>query len=397
MEGGCMSTACDACLKRGALIAMLARPIAAVLRPNDRRGRPAGLLALGSEELIEAVAGDERPRIERAMARFRPAAARAKLAAADSDAVCRHAAEYPERLLQLGDPPNPLYVRGGVDRLQRLAAEPGVAVVGGRRPSPYALEVAEEMGRGLGVAGVTVISGLALGIDAASHRGALAGRGAALAVLACGPDVAYPRRHLRLYEEIVDRGVVVSELEPGTQPFQWSFPARNRIMAALAEIVVVVEARESSGSLITSNFAADLGREVVAVPGQVTSRVAAGSNGLLREGATLVRNAEDVLDALFGVGAGPREAPAPEPELEPPLQIVLDAIEVRESLERAGMRAGLSAGGARAALGRLEALGLIRRDGVGGYERRAGPGRVSARRAVDGRAADGRATEGRAT
>jgi DNA processing protein len=373
-----MSTACEACLKRGALIAMLARPIAAVLRPNDRRGRPAGLLALGNKELIEAVAGDERPSIERAMARFRPAAARAKLAAADSDAVCRHADEYPARLLQLGDPPNPLYVRGGVDRLQRLAAEPGVAVVGGRRPSPYALEVAEEMGRGLGVAGVTVISGLALGIDAASHRGALAGGGAALAVLACGPDLAYPRRHLRLYEQILDRGgVVISELEPGTQPFQWSFQARNRIMAALAEIVVVVEARESSGSLITSNFAADLGREVVAVPGQVTARVAAGSNGLLREGATLVRNAEDVLDALFGVGAGPREVRVPEPELEPALQIVLDAVEVRDSLERAGMRAGLSAGGLRAALGRLEALGLIRRDGVGGYERRAAQARAT--------------------
>jgi DNA processing protein len=356
---------------------MLARPIATVLRPDHRGVRPRGLLALGNDELIEAVAGDERPSIERALRRFNPDAARAKLAAADCDAVCRHAHEYPERLTQLGDPPNPLYLRGGVDRLQQLTSEPGVAVVGGRRPSPYALEVAEEMGRGLGVAGVTVISGLALGIDAASHRGALAGRGAALAVLACGPDMAYPRRHRRLYEEILERGLVVSELEPGTQPFQWSFPARNRIMAALAEVVVVVEAREASGSLITSTFAADLGREVLAVPGQVTARVAAGSNELLREGATLVRNAGDVLDALFGVGAGRREPHVPDPELEAPLQIVLDAVEVRDSLERAGMRAGLSAGGLRAALGRLEGLGLIRRDGVGGYERRAANGRAT--------------------
>jgi DNA processing protein len=367
-----MSTACDRCLKRGALVAMLARPIANVLHPQRRGARPAGLLALTDEELIEAVAGDERSAVERARRGFRPATARAKLAAADCDAVCRHADEYPERLRQLGDPPDPLYVRGGVDRLRHLVSEPGVAVVGGRRPSPYALEVAEEMGRGLGVAGVTVISGLALGIDAASHRGALAGGAAPLAVLACGPDMPYPRRHRRLYEEIVRRGVVVSELEPGTQPFQWSFPARNRIMAALAEVVVVVEAREASGSLITSTFAADLGRDVVAVPGQVTARVAAGSNGLLREGATLVRHAGDVLDVLFGVGAGPREAPMPDPELERPLQIVLDAVEVRDSLERAGMRAGLSAGGLRAALGRLETLGLIRRDGLGGYERRAG-------------------------
>jgi DNA processing protein len=368
-----MSTVCDACLKRGALVAMLARPIATVLRPDDRR-RPAVVLALSNDELIEAVAGDARPRVERAIRRFRPAAARARLAAADCAAVCIHADVYPERLTQLDDPPNPLYLRGGVDRLQTLTSEPAVAVVGGRQPSEYAREVAQEMGRGLAVAGVTVISGLALGVDAASHRGALAGGGGAIAVLACGPDIPYPRRHRRLYEEIVGRGVVLSELEPGTQPFQWSFPARNRIMAALAEAVVVVEAREASGSLITSTFAEDLGRDVLAVPGQVTSRAAAGSNQLLRAGAGFVRNAEDVLDVLFGVGAGPRELRAPEPELETPLRIVLDAVEVRDSLERAGMRAGLSAGGLRAALGRLEALGLLRRDGVGGYERRAGNG-----------------------
>jgi DNA processing protein len=370
-----MSSACDACLERGALIALLARPIAALLRPDGRGNRTAGLLALGNDELIQAVAGDERGRIDSAMRRFRPAAARAKLVAADCEAVCRHSVDYPERLTHLPDPPNPVYLRGGIDRLTRLSSEPGIAVVGGRRASEYAREVAQEMGRGLSAAGVTVISGLALGVDAASHRGALAGGGRAIAVLACGPDVPYPRRHLRLYEELVARGVVLSELEPGTQPFQWSFPARNRIMAALAEVVVVVEAREASGSLITSNFAHDLGRDVVAVPGQVTARVAAGSNRLLHEGgAGVVRHAEDVLDVLYGVGEGPREERLPEPELEPPLRIVLDAVEVRDSLEQARMRAGLSAGGLRAALGRLEALGLVRRDGVGGYERRATSG-----------------------
>jgi DNA processing protein len=370
-----MSYACDDCLKRGALIAMLAEPIATVLRPRDPRGRPAGLLALTEDELIQAVAGDARPQVEGAMRRFRSATARAKLVAAGCEALCRHADDYPERLTQLGDPPNPLYLRGGVDRLKRLTSEPGVAVVGGRHPSEYAREVAEEMGRGLGAAGVTVISGLALGIDAASHRGALAGDGGVIAVLARGPDGAYPSRHRRLYEEIVGRGVVLSELEPGTRPFKWSFPARNRIMAALAEVVVVVEARQASGSLITSTFAADLGREVAAVPGQVTAQVAAGSNQLLHDGANFVRSAEDVLDVLFGVGVGRREPQPPEPELDAPLKIVLEAVEVRDSLERAGMCAGLSAGGLRAALGRLEALGLVRRDGVGGYERRAGNGR----------------------
>jgi DNA processing protein len=372
MEDGGMKTACDACLKRGALIALLAGPIARLLRPEDGRKRVSGLLALSNDELIEAVAGERRPRIDAAIGRFRPATARAKLSGADCEAVCRHSDGYPERLTHLPDPPNPIYLRGGADRLKCLSSEPCVAVVGGRQPSEYAREVAHEMGRGLAAAGVTVISGLALGIDAASHRGALAAGDTAIAVLGCGPDMPYPRRHRRLYEEIVERGVVLSELEPGTQPFKWSFPARNRIMAALAEVVVVVEAREASGSLITSSFAHDLGREVVAVPGQVTSRVAAGSNRLLHDaGAGLVRHTEDVLDVLFGVGVGPREPIVPEPEIETPLRIVLDAVEVRDSLEKASMRAGLSAGGLRAALGRLEALGLVRRDGVGGYERRA--------------------------
>jgi DNA processing protein len=350
---------------------MLAPRIAALLRPQ----RAAGLLALSDEQLLEALAGERRPEFEREMRRFRPATARAALAAAQSDAICRHSDEYPERLTNLGDCPNPLYLRGGIERLRRLTAEPGVAIVGGRQPSEYAREVAHEMGRGLAVAGVTVISGLALGIDAESHRGALVGGDGAIAVLASGPDHIYPRRHASLYNQIVDRGVVVSELPPGTQPYQWSFPARNRIMAALAEVVVVVEAREASGSLITASFATQLGRDVVAVPGQVTSRAAAGSNQLLHEGAGVVRNAEDVLDALFGAGVGQREAKVPEPELDPPLRMVLDAVEVRDSMERAGARAGLSAGGLRAALGRLEALGLVRRDGVGGYERRAGSGR----------------------
>jgi DNA processing protein len=348
---------------------MLAPAIAGLLMPHQRTS---GLLALSDDDLLEAIAGERRPEIERSLQGFQAAASRASLLAAQCEAVCRHSSDYPDGLTNLHDPPNPLYLRGGVDRLRRLAAEPGVAIVGGRHPSEYAREVAREMGRGLAAAGVTVISGLALGVDAESHRGALAGGDGAIAVLACGPNVPYPKRHRSLYERLVERGVVVSELAPGTRPFQWSFPARNRIMAALAKVVVVVEAREASGSLITATFGTQLGREVVAVPGQVTARAAAGSNQLLRDGAEVVRGAEDVLDVLFGAGAGPREEKAPEPELEAPLRTVLDAVEVRDSLPRAGLRAGLSAGGLRAALGRLEALGLIRRDGLGGYERRAG-------------------------
>jgi DNA processing protein len=367
------ATCCDVCLRRGALIGLVAARIAGLLDPREK---VRGLLALSDENLIEAVGGSRRPEIETAYANFSPTLARELLTRTDCQALCIHSDRYPEQLEDLDDPPNPLYLRGGVDRLVRLAAEPGVAIVGGRHPSEYAREVAREMGRGLAAAGVTVISGLALGIDAASHRGALLGGDSVLAVLGCGPDFVYPRRHGTLHEQIVDRGVVVAELPPQQQPYAWSFPARNRIMAALARLVVVVEARESSGSLITADFATDLGREVVAVPGQVTARVAAGSNRLLRDGAPLVRGAEDVLDELFGIGNRP-SVPRPVPQLEPGLRAVLDAVEVRDSLQLASRRAGLSAGGLRAALGRLESLGLVRSDGLGGYERCASNGRAT--------------------
>jgi DNA processing protein len=366
--------ACDDCLRRGALVAQLAPRIAGLLeRPLKRAS---ALLSLSDYDLMDAAAGDRRPAAEASYRRFRPESARELLARSGCEAVCRHRAGYPELLRNLTDPPNPLYVRGGVERLARLAAEPGVAIIGARQASEYAREVASEMGRGLAAAGVTVISGLALGVDAASHRGAVASSGTAIAVLACGPDWVYPRWHARLYEQVLERGVVVSELAPGSRPYQWSFPARNRIMAALARLVVVVEARESSGSLITVEFAVELGRDVAAVPGQVTSRVAAGSNRLLHDGAAVVRGAEDVLDIVFGVGNRPLPADPPPP-LEPPLRMVLDAIEVRDSLQAAGARAGLSAGGLRAALGRLESLGLVRSDGLGGYERRATNGRAT--------------------
>jgi DNA processing protein len=373
MEGGRVTVACDACLRRGALIGFLSPWIAARVGERGRPRRPASrLLTLPELELIAAVAPPPRSEAERLLEQFDPAAAREGLERARCACLCRHSSGYPASLVQLEDPPNPLYVRGGLDRLADLLAEPAVAIVGGRRPSDYARGVAREMGRQLAVAGVTVVSGLALGIDAESHRGVLAGGGRALAVLACGPDVPYPHRHRELYRGVLERGVVVSELPPGTTPRPWGFPARNRIMVGLSQMVVVVEARESSGSLITADFAAEAGRQVAAVPGQVTAAAAAGSNGLLRDGAAVVTGAGDVLDHVFGVGHNRLER-APAPMLEPQLRAVLDAVETRASLPSAALRTGLSPGGLRAALGRLETLGLIRRDGLGGYERSAAP------------------------
>jgi DNA processing protein len=370
-------TACAPCLRRSALIGFLAAPIAGLL---ESRRRAPQILALPDEELIEAVGKAWRERALAAREDFDPDVARLSIEDAGLFALCRHDPGYPSPLAELGDGPAVLYGAGSQSRLAELVAEPLVAVVGARRASAYGLEVARELGRGLSAARVSVVSGLALGIDAAAHRGALDTGGNTIAVLACGAERAYPRTNSALYERIAATGVVLGELPPGTPPRRWTFPARNRIMAGLTAVTVVVEAAERSGSLITARFAEDLNREVAAVPGRVTSRMAAGSNRLLRDGAHVIRDAADVLDALFGAGgwdgrvaAVPRRAAraAAAPELEPPLRRVLEAIEGGASVDAAGPVAGLTAAEARAALGRLELLGLLRRDPFGGYERAA--------------------------
>jgi DNA processing protein len=269
-----------------------------------------------------------------------------------------------------------LFARGDVARLDRLRDEPVVSIVGTRTPSPYGREVAHSLGRGLGAAGVPVVSGLALGIDAISHRGCLAGGGLPVAVLACGPDVAYPRRHRALHREVCELGLVLSELPPGARPFRWAFPARNRIMAGLAQMTIVVEAADPSGSLITSDFARDLGRSVAAVPGHVTSRVARGTNGLLRDGAIPITRAEDVLDELFGVGG--RTVPArparPREPADPVQRRVLATVEGNDSVTAIATASGASVAETRAALGRLEAEGWVVRRDLGGWQRALDPG-----------------------
>ena len=364
--------ACDPCLRRAFLIAWLAPRIAGLLeRP---RGRIAGLLALPEAELLAGVAGGHAERLVHALDGLDLDAKRECFAAGGVLALCRHSRAYPPLLLELGDPPAVLFGLGRLEALESVREEPTVAIVGTRNPSPYGSEVAYSLGRGLGAAGVPVVSGLALGIDATAHRGCLTGRGLPIAVLACGPDVVYPRRHRRLHEAVCEAGIVLSELPPGTQPFRWSFPARNRIMAGLARMTVVVEAADPSGSLITTDFARDLGRSVAAVPGRVTSRVARGTNGLLKDGAVPITGAEDVLDELFGAGmreVPPAETPTPEPA-DPSLRRILEAAERHGSVAAIAEQAGMATSDARAAIGRLEAEGyLVRRD-LGGWERALG-------------------------
>lgn len=173
-----------------------------------------------------------------------------------------------------------------------------VAIVGSRRASPYGLAVAEWLGRELASCGVTVISGLARGVDAAAHRGALGGGGRTIAVLGCGVDVVYPPEHRRLLAEIIEAGAAVSEFPPGTPPLRHQFPQRNRLISGLALGVVVVEGREHSGAVITADFALDQGREVFAVPGRIFDETSRTPHRLLQQGAKPVTRVEDILDEL---------------------------------------------------------------------------------------------------
>jgi DNA processing protein len=364
---GNAADACDACLRRSHVIATLATRIEGLLqRPSERI---ANLLTLPSNELIEAlVPGDRIHALRNSIEAFQPDDGRGAAADALLDLLCPHARAYPETLRALPDAPPVLWIRGGVDRLAALLRQPGVAVVGTRRPSPYGVEVAEELSRGLSAAGVTVVSGLAIGIDAAAHRGALrASEPRTIAVLGGGADVVYPRINRRLYEQVRQVGVILSESPPGRRPYRWTFPARNRIMAAITAMTLVVEASDPSGSLITASFAAELGRGVAAVPGRVTAANAAGSNRLLRDGAAVVRDAADALDELFGVGGADRVVSA-GPDVS---ALTAHEREVLDAVER-GLVPGSIDGDPsriRVTLGTLEVGGFIRRTGIGSYER----------------------------
>jgi DNA processing protein len=278
---------------------------------------------------------------------------------------------YPACLGDLGEAaPKTLHGAGRQEVVRVLDHEATVTIVGSRRASPYGLRTAERLAHDLASGGVTVVSGMAWGIDSAAHRGALAAGGTTIAVLAGGPDVVYPPSAGRLYGEIIARGAAIAERPPGARPAPWSFPARNRIMAALGKLVVVVEAADRSGSLITAREAIEVGREVGAVPGQVGIRTAIGANGLLADGAAVIRSAEDVLDRLAGVGAGVlrREGPALDRDLSRALELVEAGARTADALALAG---ALDPHKAAVALARLELLGYVSADPTGAYQRSA--------------------------
>lgn len=272
-------------------------------------------------------------------------------------------APYPEALSALSDAPLFLYWRGRLDCLQ----QPCVAMVGSRNPTPYARDWAFQCGRDLAAAGVCVVSGMALGIDGAAHEGALQ-TGTSIAVLGCGADVAYPRRHRGLMDRLAVQGLLLSEFAPGTQPLAPYFPARNRIVSGLCSAVVVAEAAIRSGSLITARLAANQGREVMALPGAVTNPLSHGCHQLIRDGALLVQSAADVLEGLgvFSLTTVQAGITGARPEPVPALVTLVDY--QGSSVDLLAIRSGLGIAELLPQLMELELEGWLQKQ-AGGYRR----------------------------
>jgi DNA processing protein len=292
-------------------------------------------------------------RFERFRRSFDEGVYRSRLAERGLRFVGRGEGEYPPRLRELHDPPPGLFVRG--DPPIGLLHAPTVAIVGARACSSYGSHVARMLGRELAAAGLVVLSGLARGVDGEAHRGALEASGRTVAVLGCGVDRDYPAAHAQLAARICPEGLVVSEYAPGVEPAPWRFPARNRLIAGLAAATIVVEARDRSGALITADFALEAGREVFAVPGEITAGLSAGTNGLLRVGATPLTSAGDVLEAL-----GVEQPVNAAPELGETTARVLRALsEEALGVDQLVRATRLDAAAVATALAELELAGVI--------------------------------------
>lgn len=277
--------------------------------------------------------------------------------------VARDDADYPPALREIADPPPMLFVRGRLQERDRFA----VGVVGTRQPTPYGRAVTGRLCRDLADHGLTVISGGAVGVDATAHRSALESGGRTVAVLGCGLDIRYPRENLPLFDEIVatGRGALVSEYPPGTKPDGWRFPQRNRLISGMSKGILVVEAGERSGALLTAGYAADQGREVMAVPGNIDREASRGTNGLIRDGAALVTCAADVARALgmlvLEPPKGPREVREDQalPEMQRRILAMMSLTPIHIDAIAAGLQAGIPE--VAVDLTMLELGGLVRR------------------------------------
>lgn len=265
-------------------------------------GLPEQILAARRAELARFVSADTLNALDSADVRRSVETTMAWLEHAGNAVVTLSDTAYPRMLLEISDPPPLLFCRGRVGLLQN----PALAIVGSRNATAQGMGIAEQFSRSFATAGLTIVSGLAQGIDAAAHRGGLASAGSTIAVLGTGVDNLYPRSNAGLGEDIAERGLLVSEFPLGTKALAHHFPRRNRLISGLSRGCLVIEAALASGSLITARSAAEQGREVFAVPGSIHSPLSKGCHSLIKSGAKLVESAEDVLSELEGFrGAGP--------------------------------------------------------------------------------------------
>ncbi len=317
-------------------------------------GKPERALAASRAALARHVGDAVAAAIKTGGADGAVAAAGAWLGEPSNHLVTLADATYPRQLLQIPDPPPLLYVKGRVDLLSR----PSLAVVGSRHATAQGLANAETFARTFSDSGLTVVSGLALGIDAAAHRGGLAGASSSVAVLGTGADIVYPARNRALAHELAARGALVSEFPLGMRPLAGNFPRRNRLISGLALGCLVVEAAAESGSLITARLASEQGREVFAIPGSIHSPLAKGCHALIKQGAKLVESAGDVLEELRLPAPAP--SPAADGAVDPRSCALLDALGHDPcGADALAARCGLSAAETAALLTQLELDGHI--------------------------------------
>jgi DNA processing protein len=359
-------SACVRCRRRSWLLGALNGRLEYVGRSPTRL---AALLALSDEQLIAAVGGSESVQLRRDYARLDPERLTPPQGVRQ---ICCHDRGFPQALGRAPGTPRLLHVAGGLERLRKLLAEPAVAIVGARAASDYGMEVAHGLARGLATSGITVVSGLAEGVATAAHEGALAVGGPTVTVSAGGVDVCHPASRRGLHHRVCAAGCALAELPCGQRPRSWCHTARARIVVALARMVVVVEAGECPGDLLHARLARDTGKILAAVPSRVTSPLSSGPHALLRDGAHLIRDAQDVLDAVYGVDeraptARQRPAASGSATLAPDLRALLDEVAAGRDTVARLLAAGASERETLIGLARLECSGAVVRGDAGRY------------------------------
>jgi DNA processing protein len=316
------------------------------------------------EELRRALETRSLSELLAARSRIDPAAEHERLARSGIRAVYPGHASYPRLLVEISGRPSLLYVRGELSP----ADDASIAIVGTRRATSYGRQAAERIAAELAQAGVTVVSGLARGVDAVAHRAALEAGGRTIAVLGSGLDVIYPAEHQRLAEQILASGAILSELPPGAKPDAQNFPARNRIVSGMTLGTLIIEAPSRSGALITASFAADQGREVFVIPGSIFAQTAEGTNALLRDGARLVRDGADILEDLgLAAGTGPVLMQSQMSLDENERRLLASLGKEARHIDELAEEAGLPAAAVSALMLTLELKGLVRNHGAQYY------------------------------